>query len=106
MDDLRAVYAGLKEGETTWAEVAKTRAEQSSDARAAERSKDTLDDADVKRLRESAADVGKASEVPADAVLADVLGLADIGDVSMALSGCAKADLPKLAKAIKAWKAA
>lgn len=106
MDDLRTVYAGLKDGETTWAEVAKTRAEQSSDARAADRSKDTLDEADMKRLRESAAEVGKASETPADAVLADVLGLSDIGDVSMALSGVAKADLPKIARAIKVWKAA
>jgi hypothetical protein len=103
MDDLRAVYAGLKEGETTWVEVAKTRAEQSSDARAAERSKDTLDANDLARLTAQAAEAGKASETPVEIVIADVLGLDDPGDAAMALSGVAKADLPKIARAIKAW---
>lgn len=105
LDDLRKVFAAVKDGETTWAEVLRVRQESDAKKRAADRDKDTLDAKDVKKVRAEAGKVAEGHDgVDGDVVLADVLFLDDVGQVESFLPSVPKADLPKVLRDIKAWQ--
>lgn len=104
IQSLRQVYAAIKDGETSWAEVLIARQQQTADAKAADRTADVLDEKDVAKLKAKAAEVAsKHDGVDAEAVLADVLFVEATGEIRE-LASIPKGDLPKVLKAVASWK--
>ena len=89
--ELRAVYAGLRDGETTWKALVEQREGANDDAR----NKEALDEKDVAKVRKIAE--ARAKELGDESITADtVLAECMRGDES-------KADLPGLLKALAGW---
>ena len=97
--DLRAIYAAIRDGETTWAEVVRQREDGDGKKPVADRSTSTLDERDTKKVREAAAKRAEklGDGIAPEDVLRTLLGDRPIADV-------AKSDLPALLIAISKWE--
>lgn len=97
--DLRAVYAAIRDGETTWADVLRQSEDGDGKRPVTERGISTLDERDVKKAVDAAekraAKVGDG--VCAADVLRTLLGERPLSDVP-------KSDLPALMIAISKWE--
>lgn len=103
LQDLRTVYAAIKDGETSWQETLLAKQATSADKAAADRDADTLDDKDVAKLREKAGAVAEKYAADPEIVLADALFVEATGEARDLVS-VPKGDLPKLLRAIASWR--